>query len=232
MRTIMVLNSKGGSGKTTLVTNLAGIYASQNKVTIVKDYDPQGSSTEWHKQRPYSMPEIHCLTAFKPMSNHVTRAWQMRLPRNAERLIIDSPAGIDLKHYVSVVKSADKLLVPVTQSAIDIRATEVFLKDLLTFLKLYPCGAEIGVVANRADTSLASYQSLKALVQNMGLELVTALSASNHYIMAAETGASVLELEQRDLSRDLAEWEPLMEWIDGKPSTTTHSERHLYAISK
>ena len=119
MRTILVLNSKGGSGKTTLVTNLAGYYAAQGKTVVLQDYDTQGSSTDWLNQRPYHLRKIHGQESHKVCSNYVTRAWKMRLPENSDRVIIDSPAAMDMQRHVSMIRSVDKILVPVSPSAIE-----------------------------------------------------------------------------------------------------------------
>lgn len=218
MRTIMVMNSKGGSGKTTLVTNLAGYYASNNINTVVKDFDPQGSTTDWLKQRAYGLPKIHGLTAFKSASMQVTRAWAMRLPTHTERLIIDSPAGIDLKHFVSTVRAVDKILVPVSPSPIDIRATAMFIHELKNFLKLYPCKAEVGVVANRSDVNSSAYRGLVALFNNLDLHFVATLSQNENYIKAAEHGVSLLELNHPMVENDKQEWKPLIDWVENESS--------------
>ena len=230
MRTIMVLNSKGGSGKTTLVTNLAGYYASQGKTTIIKDYDPQGSSSEWIKQRCYSLPQIHGLSAFKSCSPHVTRAWQMRLPANADRLIIDTPAGINLQSYVSTIKSVDKILIPLSPSSIDVRATAMFVHNLQEFMGLYSSEADIAIVANRVNVNSSAYQAMVTTFRNLSLSFVTTLSTNEHYLQAAERGVSLLEIDHPSVAQDKLEWAPLLNWIEEDVVMQTKQESHLYAV--
>ena len=215
MLTIMVMNSKGGSGKTTIATNLAGHYASVNTNVVLKDYDPQGSSTEWLKQRPFALPKIHNLAAYKSSSLHVTRSWQMRLPSQTERLIIDTPAGVNITQFMSIIRTADRIIIPVSPSSIDIRATMMFIHELKKQLKLNPCKAEVGIVANRADKDSSAYQSLIKLLNNLDLAVVTSFSQNENYIRAAERGVSLLELDHPMVMKDKDEWTPLIQWLDG-----------------
>jgi len=232
MRTIMVVNSKGGSGKTTLATNLAGFYASRKQVSVIKDYDPQGSSTEWLKHRPYTMSSIHGLSAFKTSSQYVTRAFAMRLPANAERLIIDTPAGVDLKRFITTVQSVDKIIIPVSPSSIDIRATAMFIHELQKFKKMHRFRAEIGVVANRADVNSAAYRSMKKIFSNLDMEFIATLSQNENYIKAAEMGVSLLELDHPAVEKDKKEWAPLVNWIEDKEVVRVSvPEPHLFAVS-
>ena len=233
MRTIMVVNSKGGSGKTTLATNLAGYYASKNQVVVIKDYDPQGSSSEWLKQRPYTMSKIHSLEAFKPSSMFVTRAFAMRLPKDAEKLIIDTPAGVDLIKFVTTVKTVDKIIIPVSPSSIDIRATATFIHQLFKFRKLHGFKAEIGVIANRADVNSPAYRSMKKIFSNLDIEFIATLSQNDNYMKAAEMGVSLLELDHPSVSNDKEEWAPLVNWIEDKEVVKAVApvvERRLYAV--
>jgi len=232
MRTIMVLNAKGGSGKTTLVTNIAGYYASQGKTTVIKDYDPQGSSTDWLEQRGYSLPKIHGLTAFKPASQYRTRAWQMRLPTNTDRVIIDTPAAVDLKRFVSTFRDVDKILIPVSNSAIEIRATAKFIQELKTFFKLYPCKAQIGIVANRVDTDSSEYHSMVSIFKNLELNFIASLSRNSKYLKGAERGVSLLELEHPQLARDKFEWAPMINWLEDEwVMVESAEETKLYAVT-
>jgi len=232
MRTIMVVNSKGGSGKTTLATNLAGFYASQKQVTVIKDYDPQGSSIDWLKHRPFTMSKIQGLSAYKASSLFVTRAFAMRLPRDVERLIIDTPAGVDLKRFATTVKTVDKILIPVSPSSIDIRATAMFIHELHKFRKMHRFNAEIGIVANRADSSSLAYHSMKKIFSNLDMTFIATLSQNDNYMKAAELGVSLLELDHPSLQKDKDEWAPLINWIEDKTMIRIgRTEPHLFAVA-
>jgi len=231
MRTVLVLNSKGGSGKTTIVSNLAGYYASIDKNTVVKDYDPQGSSTEWLNQRSYSLPKIHGLEAYKVSSPHMTRVFQMRLPPNTDRLIIDTPAAVDLKKLIMTIRDVDKIVIPVSPSPIDIRATLAFINELNRFLKMHPCKAEIGIILNRAIINDSDIDQVEATFRNVDLPLLTVLSQNNNYMKAAERGVSLLELDHPKLIKDQQEWAPLINWIEGEEVMQCNEERPLFVVS-
>lgn len=229
----MTLNSKGGSGKTTLATNLAGYYASQNLPTVIKDYDPQGSSSEWLKHRPYSRAHIQGIEAFAA-NNRATRAWQMRLPADTQRLIIDSPAGVELLKMATVMKTVDRILIPVSPSPIDIRATAIFIRDLYSFIRMYPTAAKIGVVANRVQKNSPSFLAMQRVFTNLDIPFVGVLSQNDRYIQAAEHGVSLLELEGPESATDQQEWTSLLTWLETgsiaqaapKPQVSVYSRRY------
>ena len=232
MRTIMVLNAKGGSGKTTLVTNLAGYYAAQEQTTVIKDYDPQGSSTAWLEGRSHSLPTVHGLTAFKPSSQYMTRAWQMRLPKNTSQVIIDTPAVVDLKRFVTTLKAVDKILIPVSASFVEVQATVKFIETWKAFTKLYPCSAQIAIVANRVNIESHTYHAMCTTFKNLGMDVIASLSYSEKYLEAAESGMSVLELEHSQLAQDKFEWAPLINWLeDDNVLSKNIDEPKLYAIA-
>lgn len=231
MHTTMVLNAKGGSGKTTLVTNIAGYYAAQNQTVVIKDYDPQGSSSDWLGERSYSLPTIHGLAAFKPSSQNMTRAWQMRLPKETQQVIIDTPAVIDLKRFVTTLKSVDKILIPVSASAVEVRATVKFIESWRAFIKLYPCDAKLGIVANRVNIDSSAYHAMCTVFKNLGMDVVASLSYNEKYLEAAESGVSVLELDHAQLAQDKFEWAPLINWLEGDNVMSSNIEEpKLYAI--
>ena len=70
---ILVLNPKGGSGKTTVSTNLAAYLANEGHYTALMDYDPQASSIRWLSKRPDDCPKIFGVEAHKRNVN-VTRS--------------------------------------------------------------------------------------------------------------------------------------------------------------
>ncbi len=213
MRTIMVLNSKGGCGKTTIVTNLAGYYAAIGLPVVLKDFDPQGSSIEWLKQRPYSKPVIHGISPFRSKSGS-TRSWQMRIPPETKRIIIDTPAGIDLQRHSSIMKNVDKILIPVQQSAIDIRATAMFIQELHKLFRISPTNAVIGIVANRANQNTPSFFALQRIFNNLDFEFITVLNQSENYAQAAESGISVLEHDSPFAEQSKQDWQPLIDWLE------------------
>lgn len=230
MRTVMVLNAKGGCGKTTIATNLAGYFASQGAVSALKDYDPLGASMEWLKHRPASAPTIHGLSAFAPPAQTVTRTWALRLPTNTDYLTIDTPAGMDPNRMITVMKSVDRFIIPVVPSPIDVRASGTFIRSLLNFMKLNPCRGEIALLASRATRDSRFYQALQRVFAGFDLPFVSAVSASDHYIGGAERGLSIFEMDLPECSPELQEWDPLIDWIDGKQANTSQSL--VYALAR
>ncbi len=216
--TVLVLNSKGGCGKSTIATNLAGYYAAQGHVTALKDYDPQGSSSEWLRQRSSSRPPIHGISAFRTSSN-MTRAWQMRLPGDISRVVIDSPAAVDLPRMVSVLRDVDKIVVPILPSPIDIRASAMFIHSFLRFVRSHPCRADLCVVASRVPGRSQAFATMQRIFNNLEIPLRARLSENEHYIHAAEHGVSLLELDDALIGEDKREWRPLLDWLeDLKPA--------------
>jgi len=122
----MLLNPKGGCGKTTIATSLASYYAASGLRTALEDHDSQGSSTRWLNVRPADLAPIHGVAAFRA-ARGVTRTWQMRLPSNVERVVVDTAAGLDPTQVPEMVQRADFIVVPVLPSRIDMDAAQDFL---------------------------------------------------------------------------------------------------------
>ena len=115
---IVVLNPKGGSGKTTLATNIASYYAKLGPMPTVMDCDPQGSTMRWLDKRDASRPPVHGIAAFKK-TMQATRSWQLRVPNETVNLIVDSPASLDHDKLRDLTRDATSILVPVLPSSID-----------------------------------------------------------------------------------------------------------------
>jgi chromosome partitioning protein len=231
MRTTLVLNAKGGSGKTTISTNLSGYLAAIGRSVVLQDYDPQGSSTEWLKNRSFQLNQIHGQELYKTGSQYMTRAFQFRLPSHTEHVIVDTAAAIDLQKNVSTIRKADKIVIPVSPSAIEVRATLNFIEELQKFIKLYSCPAEVAVVANKVDTASTAYKIMQQKFEAAGISFIAQLSQHDQYYVAAETGASIFELENPLVAKDKFEWAPLINWIEGQVVEKTSPEKSaLFAV--
>ena len=149
-RRILVANGKGGCGKTTVATNLAGYYASQNYRTALLDYDPQGSSMHWVSvRREADYPDIHAVDAHRHPGSRVTRTFQLRIPPETERVVLDAPAGVHGHQLVEMLRDVDAVLIPVLPSAIDIHAVSRFIEELLLVGHVRARQIRVGVIANR-----------------------------------------------------------------------------------
>ena len=214
MQRIIVINTKGGCGKTTIATNLASYYASNGFVTALMDYDPQGSSTRWLKLRPQDKEEIHGINAHKRQSMQATRAWQMRVPTGTERVIIDAPAGITGKALHSFVQQVDTILIPVLPSPIDIHSATAFIKDLLLIGKVRNLGVRVGVIANRTRKNTLVYQSLERFLVSLNLPFITTLRDTQHYVHAFERGIGIQEMWDKRVDQDKLTWDPVINWLE------------------
>lgn len=213
MHRILVLNSKGGCGKTTIATNLAGYYASQGLSTTLLDYDPQGSSMRWLSLRDAERPSIHGIAAYQRRRD-VTRAFQMRLPLETDVAILDAPAGVSGLTLAEYVQRVDTILLPVLPSPIDIHAAAHFIQDLLLVGKARAAGTRIAIVANRVRENTLVFKELGRFLENLNLPLVATIRDSQTHIRAAEQGLAIQELESRDTTKDTVRWSLLINWLD------------------
>ncbi len=214
MQRIIVLNTKGGCGKTTITTNLASYYANLGFSTSLMDYDPQGSSTRWLSLRSKERPFIHGIEAHKKLRGSVTRVWQNRIIPDMDRVIIDAPAGVDHSQLLEFVRQVDTVLIPVLPSPIDIHAATRFVEDLLLVAKVRQLGIRVGVMANRAKTNTVIYQSLERFLKTLRLPFITTLRDTQNYVRAAERGIGIHEMWDKRVEADKVHWQPLLAWLE------------------
>ena len=221
---IIVLNSKGGCGKTTIATNLASLYSREGYATALMDYDPQGSSLRWLRVRPKELPAIYAVPAAQRQKS-TTLSWQLRVPPETSRIIIDAPAGVDDFQLQDFVRQASTILIPVLPSPIDIHAATRFIESLLLVGKVRQYGVRVGVVANRVKQNTRIYKSLQCFLDTLKLPLITTLRDTQHYVRAAERGIGVHELWDKRADIDREQWQPLWQWLENGNafSTTTPS---------
>jgi chromosome partitioning protein len=212
MQRIVVLNPKGGSGKTTIATNLASYLASHGHVPVLMDFDPQGSSVRWVKKRKPTQPPIHVIAAFEK-DTRTTRAFQLRVPQMTTHIIIDTPAALDAHQIPEMTRDADKVLVPVLPSDIDISTCSGCIRDLLLVGKIRREDDRIGVIANRVRRNTLIYQSLIRFLHTLGIPIVATIRDSQNYVRAAELGLGVHEMKSYVAHDDMEQWLPLVDWL-------------------
>jgi chromosome partitioning protein len=210
---IVVLNPKGGSGKTTIATNLAAYYAAQGLPAALMDLDRQSSSTRWLKKRTDTQPAIHGVTGHDAPAN-VTRAFALRVPQHIERVIVDTSAALTRQDLVDVVRNAHRIIVPVLPSDIDIHCAAGCISDLLLHARVPRSSNRIAVVANRARRTTIAFRSLMRFLRSLGLPAVAVLRDSQNYVRAAESGVGIHELRPSLVRDDLATWSPLIDWVE------------------
>jgi chromosome partitioning protein len=212
MNRIVVLNPKGGSGKTTIATNLASYFASHQQKPVLMDFDPQGSSLRWVRKRQPEQPAINVIAAFEK-DPRVTRSFQLRIPPGSTHVIVDTPAAVEPRLLPELTRDAGKIIVPVLPSDIDIHACSRCIRDLLLVAKIRREDNRIGVVANRIRRNTLTYQSLIRFLQTLGIPIVATLRDSQNYLRAAEQGVGIHEMKSYIVSQDVGEWRPLIEWL-------------------
>ena len=207
---ILVLNPKGGCGKTTIATNLACWYAFSGRQVSLMDHDAQASSTHWLAQRTQGLPTIHSIPAFRQESPGMTRAFQFRLPFDTSRVIIDTPAGAPNSEVRKLLRLADVVVVPVLPSAIDMRA----LADFLVKLEREREHRPIALVANRLRVNTLGSSKLNEFLGGLRIPVVAQLHDLQVYAHCAENGRGLHDMDGRDIARERDALRQLADWID------------------
>jgi chromosome partitioning protein len=208
MRHIMVLNAKGGCGKSTLATSIASYYASEKEQNVVlADYDPQQSSLDWLERRPERVATITGLAAYK--------TGLRGMPRGTDVVVCDAPARCHGKELENLVKHADTILVPVLPSQIDMQAATRFLEELRPVAQKK---AKIAVVANRVKSNTLIFDELDEYLTELRVPYVGALRDAQNYIRAYSRGLGIFELPEYLAWPDWEEWEEVIRYLNSKRS--------------
>jgi len=210
MRHIMVMNAKGGCGKSTLATNIASYFASEGAAVVLADYDPQRSSLDWLERRPENRPEITGIAAFEEGLRYA--------PRGADVVVIDAPARSHGRELTVLVRHAETIVVPVLPSTIDMQATATFLEELKAVGKVHRKQAKIATVANRVRDNTLIWYDLDEYLTKTRVPYVAALREAQNYVRAYTRGLGIFELPEYLAWPDWDEWEPLTAWLRSKRS--------------
>ena len=202
MRVILVANPKGGSGKTTLSTNLAAYLASRGERVAMLDLDRQKSATHWLAMRDMALPDIELLR--EGYKGEGEGDW----------LVIDSPAGLHGKNLERALKLAHKVLVPIAPSLFDIRASQDFLAALHAEKAVRKGHAFVGVVGMRVDPRTRAGVTLEQFMAQQDLPVLAFLRNTQHYVNAAFEGKSLFDLPHHIAERDVEQWQDLIAWLD------------------
>jgi chromosome partitioning protein len=212
MQKIVVLNPKGGSGKTTIATNLASYFAVEQLRPTLMDMDAQGSSTHWLSKRSQEQALITGIAAYE-RNTGMTRSFATRLPLDTQRLVVDTPAAVEPQKLPDITRNATAVLVPVLPSDIDIHAAAKCISNLLLIAKLRREDQRIAVIANRVKKQTLIYKSLMKFLENLQIPVIATLRDSQAYIRSAETGYGVFEMKPTSVREDLEQWLPLVGWL-------------------
>lgn len=210
MRHVMVMNSKGGCGKSTLATNVACHFAGEGLKVALADYDPQQSSLDWLALRPEDLPKITGIAAHHEGLRNV--------PRDTDVLVIDAPARTHGSEMNELVRRAETIIVPVMPSPIDMKASARFMEELLELGKVQRQQARIGMVANRVRENTLLFDELDQYLSKLKVPYLGQLRQSTNYLRAFQRGMGVFELPEYLASPDWEQWQPITKWLASKKS--------------
>lgn len=202
MKAILIANPKGGSGKSTLSTNIAGYLATRGQRVAILDLDRQKSSTQWLANRPHHLPSIEL------MQSDVMRDVPL------DYLVIDSPAGLHGKNLEHALKLVHRVIVPIAPSAFDIQASHEFLQ-LLQYEKLVRKGkVSVGVVGMRMDPRTRAALTLEQFLKGLDLPILAYLREAQAYVNAGFEGKTLFDLSPSVAHRELEQWAYLLSWLE------------------
>jgi chromosome partitioning protein len=205
MQVVVVANPKGGVGKTTLATNIAGYLASRGHTVMLGDADRQQSSRLWLGLRAPTVPAI--------------QTWELgedeiaRPPRGTTHVVLDTPGGLHGKAFNRVMKFANRLVIPLQPSVFDIFATRSFLDQLAEHR--HGNKLQVGLVGMRVDARTLAADKLKAYVDGLGLPVLGFLRDTQNYVHLAASGLTLFDVAPSRVEKDLEQWAPLCQWLDG-----------------
>jgi chromosome partitioning protein len=210
---IVVLNPKGGSGKTTLAFNLSGYIASTGRKVALVDMDRQGSSTRWLQNRPSELPHIHGIS-LNNLGPDANGDWCIVVPEDIDYAVIDAPAGLVGHQLTDYTCGAHATLIPVLPSDLDIHAASRLISDLLLVAQVSRRNGRLGVVANRVNERTVAYQQLTSFLNRLSIAVVGILRDTQNYAWAASSGLCIHEMQPSRVSKDLAQWETVTQWLE------------------
>ena len=202
MPVIVIANPKGGVGKSTLATNLAGCLARQGHRVMLGDIDAQQSSRSWLALRPPGLPAI---AAWELGEDRIARP-----PRGVTHVVLDTPAGLASERLQRALRIADRVIVPLQPSMFDILATQAFLQQLPSL----PQRARIGVIGMRVNPRTRAADQLSHYIGQLGMPVLGYLRDTQNYVQLAAMGATLWDTAPSRVERDIAQWQDLLRWIE------------------
>ena len=207
---IVILNPKGGCGKTTLATNLASYFALRGPPPTLVDADPIGYSTQWLERRSPDRPRVNGI-ATNNLATFGRRSWTIRAPKDAGAVIIDTPAALERREIRQLTYDADCILIPILPSTFDIDVTTKFIAELLLLTEL---DCPIAVVANRTRINTKSLAMLQRLLTSMETPTIAALRDTQNFVYAADLGLGVYEMSHHKVKQEIAQIDLIVDWLD------------------
>lgn len=213
---ILVINGKGGAGKTTVSTNLATWLAHRGERTVLVDADAQGSSSHWVKLRPPTLPAIFGIKIDNVA--RTTRSFQWRAPKPTRWLITDAPPGMSGPALDDLIQDHDLIIVPVLPSDMDIRASARFIGELLLTPSMRRKRRPLVVVANRVKQQTQAWERLQKFLLSLNIPYPATLRDTQNYVRAYGEGCGIADYPQQSHQRDREDWQLLLRWLEAQNS--------------
>ena len=210
---IVVLNPKGGCGKTTLATNIAAYYAMRGPAPTLVDFDRQGCSKRWLDKRPSNRPKVHGRGAYQ-QTMQGRDAVHLQTRPETENLIIDLPAALSSDELQDVTYNVGSILVPILPSAIDVNCASRFIAELLLVTQIDLRDQQLAVVANRTREKTRNYQMLLRFLTSLRIPLIAVLRDSQSFAHAAGQGIGICELPANKAGKDIVQLKRIINWLD------------------
>lgn len=204
MPVVVVANPKGGAGKSTLATNIAGYFAARGHAVMLGDADRQQSSALWLGLRP---PAARTITTWDIGTDAIAKP-----PKGTTHVVLDTPGGLHGARLNNVLKIADKILIPLQPSVFDIFATRAFLDQLAAHK--HADRIRVGLVGMRVDARTIASDKLHAFVDQLGVPVLGYLRDTQNYIHLAARGLTLFDVAPGRVDKDLAQWDNICRWLD------------------
>jgi chromosome partitioning protein len=211
MPVVAIVNPKGGVGKSTVATNLAGYFARQGHQVMLGDTDKQQSSRAWLGLRPASAAPI---ATWDIHADHIARP-----PKGTTHVVLDTPAGLHGWRFNDVMKLADHVIVPMQPSMFDILATQDFLRKLAEDKKVRQGEVRLGIVGMRVDARTRAAEQLQRFIDELQLPLLTHLRDTQNYVQLAAHGLTLWDIAPSRVAKDLTQWLAITHWLEGRATT-------------
>jgi len=203
MPVVVVANPKGGVGKSTIATNIAGFLASRGHSVMLGDADRQQSSRLWLRLRP---PQARTISSWEVGEGQLAKP-----PKGTTHVVLDTPAGMHGKLLQEALRLADKVVVPLQASIFDIYATRAFLDELAQLRKAGRM--QVGIVGMRVDARTIAADKLQEFVEGLGLPVLAFLRPTQNYVHLAARGLTLWDVAPAKVERDLQQWRGITEWL-------------------
>ena len=203
---ILVASSKGGCGKSTIATNLAAHFAQDGKNTVLVDADRQGSSQRWAEQRAGLPGAVLAVSGLR-------RDWASRIPDDAQRVVVDGPAGIRASELAELLEDVDVLLVPILPSRIDLDASETFLGDVAGLPRVKKGKVAVGLIANRLKPWTTASQTALEEMKKLPFPVIGQLRDTQGYVLVASLGKGIFDYNSEVIRSHQDDWDKILRWL-------------------